>query len=213
MKTRLVILFFLLANICFAQFQTDLGSKYVGGNFSFNSTKMNHITQSSKTNSYTLAPYFGYFPKDNTAIGIQFFFTNSKTDNAAINNGNVVGTDLTHQNITGISPFIRQYVPIGPKFLFFSQLNAYSGFGTAKTTSLSGTTSQNTELDISQFGASISPGFTYFASKKIALEFSFNLINYNKYRFKSGDIEIQTNDSFSFKFGEFTPAMGASFYF
>lgn len=213
MKFRLILMLSLLARFSFAQYQTDEGQKILGGQIAINTSTIENDSQKTVNNVYTISPYVGYFPNNNLAIGLQLIYTSSLNDSRNLNNGTEVDLSKTKQNMMGLSPFIRYYVPVGPKMKFYGQVNAYNGFGTAVTDYSSQTSGYTSDLDVSQFGVSVTPGFTFFVTSKLGIDASFNLMNYNKYRFKSGDLEIQNNDSFSFKVGDLVPNFGATFFF
>lgn len=185
----------------------------VGGSIGITNTSVENIEYNSVSKSLSISPFFSYFPNDNLSIGMYFIFSSTENSRTNILNGSVSDSNKNTQQMVGLAPFIRYYMPMSPKFKFFGQLNVFNGFGTSKTDFSSSQQGVSGTIDIRQFGAAILPGFSFFANKNIGLECSFNAISYNKYKFNVGDMEIQNNDSFNFSLGDFNPNIGISYSF
>ncbi len=213
MKFKLVLIALLFTKICHGQQQLDKGAKILGGSIGINNSSIENFDYNSTTKSLNISPYFGYFPNDNLAIGMYLIFSSSENSRTNLINSTPADWNETTQQMIGFAPFVRYYMPISAKFKFFGQLNAYNGFGKSESKFSSVNQGISGKLDIRQFGVAVLPGFAFFATKKLALEGSFNVINYNKYRFYLGDTEIQNNDNFNFTFGDLNPNIGLSYSF
>lgn len=65
-------------------------------------------------------------------------------------------------------------------------------------------------------GVALSPGFAYFPSSRIGLEFSLNGVSYNNYTVEDSDgneLKGYGSEDFSIGTNFFTPRLGIQFYF
>lgn len=213
MKYKLLFFSLLVSNFCFGQYDVDKGAKIIGGKIGYNRTNTNNFDYTSLNTSHEISPFIAYFPQDRLAIGLHIIFsgtTEKRTNlvNAVPNNWNE-----TQQQMVGLSPFIRYYIPIGPKLYFYGQFNAYNGFGTSETNFSNPSFGNSGKLDIRQFGIAVIPGFSFAATNRLKIGVSINMLNYNRYKFYLGDTLIQKYDNANFGFGDISPTVGISVNF
>ena len=170
MKHILLFYFFCLIHIS-SYAQTEKGKRIVGGQFSFYGRKLSYqdSLRSSKTTgtSITIAPNFGYFIKDNFAIGItgKFGLSSQNYNNSQYPNiGKVISINY------GLGGFARYYKKINDKFSFFIDANILYAYYAG-----------NTKMDYhsNSFYAIVYPGLVYFPSPRLGIEASFGSFNYN----------------------------------
>lgn len=125
------------------------------------------------TNDFTFAARGGYFLMDNLAVGLGLGYNLSTT---TLDFDNTVEKDQT--GITNIGLFARYYVPYSDNFAVFAELLVESGFGKVTSTTTTGNNTNTSERSINALGAGISPGFTYFFHKNIALDLNYGFLGY-----------------------------------
>ena len=147
MKHVLIFTFF-TALMSFSAFaQTEQSAKFIGGTFQISITS-NEVSDNT-TSSFVFNPQFGYFLKDQWAVG-------SGLGLSVNSNGD---TDV----FFSISPFTRYYFPVVEgTFFIFGEAGFTVGFGD----------------EYSSFGLSAEPGFAFFPSERWAVELGFNLLSF-----------------------------------
>lgn len=196
----------LLAGVAFtSQAQTDKGDFILGGNVSFNSIKSD-ASGANSAYDFTILPNVGYFVSDNIAIGTGIGYQASRLDEAS---------EFGKTEAFVIAPFGRYYTPVSNNFKFFGQLSVPMAFGNVKAIDENLDTGSKTGSSTA-IGVALSPGFAYFPSNNIGLEFSINGLSYVNYSVEDGDgndIKGAGFDSFSFGADFFAPSLGVHFYF
>ncbi len=213
MKLTFLLLFsFVVISTCSAQIPS--GTLFVGGSASFssNSSKNNQnpdITYKTKSTSLNFNPKVGYFITDNIALGIGINFYNSKS--------RFEDYDLTEQirnknNSIGINPFGRYYKLLSEKVGFFGQF-------TLSYTKGRGESNGNIHQKNSSFGASLAPGFVFFATPKIGIETTIGNIGYFHYKNENYS-PVQNNPTQDYNSSQFAANIeannvfvGINFYF
>lgn len=199
MKNTFFIFLFILSSISgFAQ--TDKGKVMLGGNTSYFYNKTNYSSSQA-----TIIPSFGYFIKNNLAIGSDFTYTRYKNlynSNNGINNYNI-------SNGIGVSPFIRYYKFIENKLAFFGQANIGAMHSHSHYTENTSNPTSNTIAG----NINLKPGLVYFISPKIGVELTFGGISYfyNHISFDNNSPEINSQN-FNFNLGLRSLAIGAYIY-
>lgn len=176
-----------------AKAQTSTGNMMLGGSISITST--NYKTSNDNDNSgFGLAPSFGYFIKDNFAIGAS----------VSLNSGRFgTGPNESKTFGFGVGPFVRLY-----KFTSSDQF-AFFGQGGISINS-SRTESGNLVTDrVSSVAFSVSPGFAYFFNEHWAGEFAFSLLSVT-----SANHDNNGSDRTSVNFGlnSFNPSVGIRYH-
>lgn len=185
----------LLLSACFisllASAQTEETSKFINGAF-----RISVISSGENIHTgFQIAPGFGYFIKDNIALGGSLGVVKTFSGGA--------GDGLTSVHFT---PFIRRYWPIVENKFFFSisgQLNLFWG-QTASAGNIDFTSTDN----VFSTGIVLSPGFTYFPSPQWALDFNFNGLSLLFFGIGEGG-----STGFSLGTETFSPTIGMSYYF
>ncbi|WP_256012276.1 outer membrane beta-barrel protein [Desertivirga xinjiangensis] len=203
---KLVLSIALLSAFAFAgQAQTEKGKIIVGGTASYTSSKSDADGAKAAEN-LSLVPNIGYFVANNIAVGTGVGYNYSKLDHAS---------SFGQNEAFVVSPFGRYYVDLGEKFKFFGQASVPMAFGTVKATDASGDTGAKTGTSTS-IGVAVSPGFAYFPTKKIGIEFAFQGASYESYKVKDGndnDLEGEGRETFAIGTSFFTPKIGVQFHF
>lgn len=196
----------LLGGVIFtSQAQTDKGQFIVGGNIHY-STSKSDADNAKASHSFSIVPNVGYFVDNNIAVGTGIGYQSAKSSNP--------GTYGKSEAFV-ISPFGRYYVPIADKFQFFGQLSVPMAFGTTKATDADLKVGDKTGSSTS-IGVALSPGFAYYPSKKIGIEFALNGASYNHYTLENADgdkIKGQGSEAFSIGTDFFSPSIGIQFHF
>jgi outer membrane protein W len=158
--------------------QIEKGKFLIGGALNFNrsnSTSKSYIislnnSRETETKNGGIKVDFGYFIKENLAVGIKGGYNKSHIDEK-----NNLGSAITNeQNAQAFNagPFLRYYIPITTRF-YFSLLGEMT-ISTGKNFS---STTNNMELEetnakVNSFTVLGMPSISYFFTKRIALELS-----------------------------------------
>lgn len=202
MKKLLLSLVAVSALAFSTQAQTQKGQFIVGGNVAFDTNKSDADGAKSNT-SFRIVPSVGYFVSDNIAVGTGVGYSYDKTVNRFENQAFVV------------SPFGRYYANLSESFKFFGQLSVPMEFGTVKSVDAEGKVGDKLGSS-TNIGVALSPGFAFFPTKRIGIEFGVNGLSYNNYRLEdaNGDkIKGAGSDSFSLGANFFKPNLGIQFHF
>jgi len=188
-----------------ANAQTEKGKWILGGTASYQSVKSDADGAKAAQN-LSVVPNVGYFVNDNFALGTGVGYNYSKIGSAS----------ATGQNESFVvSPFGRYYVDLSDQFKFFGQASVPLAFGTVKATDANGDTGAKAGSSTS-VGVALSPGFAYFPTKKIGVEFAFSGLSYNSYKVEDGsgnDLKGAGSESFAIGTSFFTPQIGIQFHF
>lgn len=226
MKSKLLIMGVLCAIAFTANAQTEKGRSFINGAIGFSSNKNESNStgfspSDQKSTTFFVVPRFGYFVANNLVVGLGLGYTQNKNTSSSytINSSNIVfyKQKAVQRNLS-VGPFLRKYVDIVDKFKFFAQVNAGVGLGKAENEVVYNAQSygtSNTSNKFTSYNAALSPGFAFFPSKRWAIEFSFTLLGYNKSKPKDGseDVDLITNESFTFATSSFNPSIGFNFHF
>jgi len=203
---KLILSMALLGGVIFSsQAQTEQGKFIVGGNVSYSTSKSDAAGAKSSHN-FSIVPNVGYFVSDNIAVGTGIGYESNKLDRAS---------EVGKSEAFVVSPFGRYYVPVADKFKFFGQLSVPMAFGNTKETDEQLKVGDKTGSSTS-IGVALAPGFAYFPSSKIGIEFALNGVSYNHYRLEDrdgNDIKGSGSDDFSIGTNFFSPRIGIQFYF
>lgn len=196
----------LLSAIAFtSQAQTEKGKFIVGGNVSYSTLKTD-ADNAKASHNFSIVPNVGYFVSDNIAVGTGIGYQTSKASQAS---------NVGKQEAFVIAPFGRHYTPVAEKFKFFSQLSVPMAFGTAKATDADLKVGDKTGSTTS-IGVALSPGFAFYPTSKIGIEFALKGIAYNNFKVEDADgnkVKGSGNDSFAIGTDFFAPQIGIQFHF
>jgi hypothetical protein len=203
---KVILSIALLSGVAFtSQAQTEKGKFIVGGNASY-STFKSDADNAKASHNFSIVPNLGYFVSDNIAIGTGIGYQSSKASAAS---------PIGKQEAFVIAPFGRHYTPIAGSFKFFGQLSVPMAFGTTKATDADLKVGDKNGNSTS-IGVALSPGFAFYPSSKIGIEFAFNGISYINESFEdaNGDkIKGKGGDSFAIGTNFFAPKIGIQFHF
>lgn len=177
-----------------ANAQTEKGKTILGGTVGYDYANVKDADGS--TQSFSILPNVGVFVSDNIAVGLGFGYAGSVNDN---------GTDKAKLGAFSAAPFARLYKGDGD-FKFFGQLSVPMAWGNSK---LNDTKIANTE----RYGVEVSPGFAYFPTDKIGIEFSVRGLYYQNTTEKPETGSNVSRNSFGLDASSFAPKIGIQFYF
>ena len=188
----IIIAVFTLVN---ANSQTEKGKMILGGLFSISgysnsSYETTTLSSTYKYFNFQVSPNFGYFIKDNLAIGtnLNFQITNTYYDYPNMILGNNYQSRINSMNY-GIGVFARYYKKITGSFSFFINGELNYSYQIQKIEYITG---PGKETDLSNLSFSLSPGVVYFISPKFGMQATFgnltfdNSINLNTSTFTFG---------------------------
>ncbi|MFC3196285.1 porin family protein [Parapedobacter deserti] len=179
-----------------ANAQTEKGKTILGGNVSYDYTKVKDAD--GEAHALGILPSVGFFVSDNFAIGTGIGYSYQENTGSFAFDGNKLG-------VFSVAPFARLYKGDGD-FKFFGQLSVPMGWGTAKD---GDTKIGNTE----QYGAELAPGFAYFPTSKIGIELSVRGLYYQNTTLKPEEGGNVTTNSFGLNANSLAPRIGVQFYF
>ncbi len=203
---KLILSILALSGLTLASYaQTEKGKYILGGTAMYESLK-SKADNAIAAENFAILPNVGYFVSDNFAVGTGFGFSSSKSSFAS-------PTGLNES--LEVSPFGRYYAGLSDQFKFFGQASVPMSFGTVKATDANGDAGAKFGTSTS-IGIALSPGFAYFPTKKVGIEFAFNGISYKSTKIKdANDNENKGAGSENFSFGSsfFSPRIGVQFHF
>lgn len=174
-----------------ANAQTEKGNVILGGNVSYDYSKVKDAD--TETQSFGIQPSVGFFVNDNFAIGTGIGYAYAESG-------------VTTDNSFGVAPFARLYKGDG-NFKFFGQLSVPMAWGTTEEDDVKLGNSAN-------YGVELAPGFAYFPTSKIGIELSVRGLYYQNSSFKpEGSDEKTSVNSFGLNANSFAPRLGVQFYF
>lgn len=177
-----------------ANAQTEKGKTIIGGNVSYDYSKVKDTD--GNVQEFSILPNVGFFVNDNFALGLGFGYAGAQEDD---------GANKTKFGEFAVSPFARLYKGDG-NFKFFGQLSVPMGWGTSKV--------NDTKLGNSErYGVELAPGFAYFPTSKVGIEFSVRGLYYQSSTLKPEVGESVTTSSFGLNANSLAPRLGIQFYF
>jgi outer membrane protein len=194
MKKILVMLAF-VSTAFFVQAQTTSGQMMIGGSLAFSSVNYDN-NNGSDYSSFTLAPSFGYFVKDNFVVGASLSLGNSKSG---------TGAGQTTTSSFGVGPFARFYkFTSSEHFAFFG--HAGLSFGNSKSENGNVITDKSNSISFA-----IAPGFAYFFNEHWAAELS--IAGFRIQNSKSDNFPGNDRTSVTFDVSSFNPSLGLRYHF
>lgn len=174
--------------------------------------------------TFSLSPYFGYFIKDNIAIGARFAYHRTYLDlkNLDLNLGEDFNINLSdlywleHKYEAGA--FLRTYMPIGKSKIFglFNETRLTYGYSTGKNSTGSGTEYDGTFERAHSLQIGIAPGMSAFVTDWSAVEVSVGVMGYNFKWVDQRTNQVETGkrrtSSGNFKINLFSINIGMTFY-
>ncbi|MFB2118903.1 outer membrane beta-barrel protein [Parapedobacter sp. 2B3] len=177
-----------------ANAQTEKGKTILGGTVSYDYSNVKDVDGNDQ--SFSIIPSVGVFVNDNVAVGLGIGYAWGQDDN---------GTTKTQAGEFSAAPFARLYKGDG-NFKFFGQVSVPMGWGTTKADG-------DKTGSSARYGVEVAPGFAFFPTEKIGIEFSVRGLYYQNATWKpegGGDV---TSNSFGLDASSFAPRIGLQFYF
>jgi len=189
--------------------QISSGTTLLSGSLNFSSTNYrlnSNDDQTVKNNNFAFTPKAGYFVSDNLVIGAGLGLNTAKQKNFTTIYSKVFGYS--------IGPFVRYYKFLGEKTALFG--DAAINYAHNKAKALDSNQEFVPAYINENISASITPGFTYFASSRIGLEISLGYLGYTKTlterNMNTADYYKNTNSGFVKYYGLANSALGVNFY-
>lgn len=193
-KKSMVVLMLLMTASFGVHAQTSQGSISIGGALGFSSYKLENEIESKRT-TFGVMPQIGFFLADGIELGVIGQF--SVEDDEGI-----FGDSKT--TTTAVGPFFKYYMfTSNEKFAF--TLGASALFGFSKESPEVGD-----DVKGSEFSLAVSPGFSYFFTNRLGLDFQLAGISFNSYKpDKDGDIK---ETEFVFGLASLSPSLGFRYF-
>lgn len=158
-------------------------SEHEDDNFKF------FILDDVKSLGYTfkISPFFGYFFRDNIAVGGRFTYNRSYTDlgNLSLSLDEDLSFEIKDalylEHTFSGSLFLRTYMPIGNSKIFglFNEARCTYGYGQGKNSTGTGNELSGTYQTINNLQIGFSPGLSAFVTNYAALEVSVGVLGFN----------------------------------
>ncbi len=208
MKTPIVTLIFcLLTSAVMAQ--TTQGTISLGGSIGVSNSSQEDEDEfgegESKSSTLIFSPDIGYFLADGMELGLDISFSTRKSKFVPDDGDTQDGTTF---NNTALGPYFKYYMFTSNEDFAFT-LNASLLFGFSKISAPEGDDLKGKNVQFT-----ISPGFTYFFTDKIGLDFELQGIGYRKADPNTdSDVENDKTSTFIFGVSSFSPSLGFKYYF
>lgn len=177
--------------------------------------------------SFKVSPFFGYFIRDNVAIGGRFTYNRSYTDlgNISLDLDEDINFDISDMEYLehefSATGFVRTYMPIGNSKIFalFNEARLTYGYAQGKNSSgemgTEGYTGTYQKINSVQIG--ICPGLTAFVTNFAAVEVSVGVLGFDMKWIDQVTNQVEyssrRNTSADFKIDIFSINLGMNFYF
>ena len=164
-----------------AEAQFEKGTKHWGATISLGGSLQTHKAGddygTAKFNDHSLSPaiQFGKFTRDNTMLGLRFspYFNFNKRSREDTNSDYEANDN--YMSFT-LSPFIRRYKSLNPKWALFLQPGLNFSYIRSASKSANG---EKDHDDGFAAGAYILPGIVYRVTPRFALEADVNVLSFN----------------------------------
>jgi outer membrane protein len=190
---KILIAFTFVSLSFFAKAQTTSGQMMLGGTVAISSVSSDNA--GSDYSSFTLAPSFGYFVKDNFVVGLSVSTSSAKSG---------TGVGQSKSSSFGVGPFARLYkFTSNEQFAFFA--NAGLSFGGSRNESGGFETRTNT------ITFAVAPGFAYFFNEHWAAELAIAGLRIQNS--KNPDANGGGTTSVTFDVSSLIPNVGIRYHF
>ena len=173
--------------------------------------------------SFSVSPYFGYFFRDNLAVGARFAYHRSYMDlgNVDINLGgleiNLNEVYYLEHKFVG-SAFFRSYMAIGNSKVFglFNEVRLSYGYGQGKNSTGKDADYDGTYQTVQNIKLGIAPGLTAFITNTASVEVSIGVMGFD-FKWidqKTNQVEVGKRrvSSGNFKINLFSINLGMTLY-
>lgn len=207
------------------------GQWMIGTTFSYSEHEDNNykflVLENIESTGYTfkVSPFFGYFFRDNVAIGGRFAYNRSFTDlgNLSLDLDEDIDFDISNmkylEHTFSATGFIRTYMPIGSSKVFglFNEARVTYGYGQGKNSTGVDADYSGTYQTINSLQIGMTPGLTAFITNFAAVEVSVGVLGFDVKWVDQVTDQIETgsrrNSSANFKIDLFSINLGMNFYF
>lgn len=177
--------------------------------------------------SFKVSPFFGYFIKDNVAVGGRFSYKRSYTDlgNLSLDLGEDLDFSLSDvkylEHEFSTTGFVRTYLPIGRSKVFglFNEARITYGYSQGKNTSGEMNTEDytGTYQTVNKLQIGMCPGLTAFITNFAAVEVSVDVLGFDIKWIDQVTNQVETgsrrSSSANFKIDLFSINLGINCYF
>lgn len=191
MKKILLVLIALFTIVtCYSQ--TEKGKKFIGGQLNLSNNTYSYLDTLYKSNrnsfGFQIVPNFGYFIKDNFAIGVNVNFGVSNTTQNQEQQYLPTKTTSKSNSISyGGGGFARYYKKITDNFFFFANGEVSYIYQTQKFVYSNNDPNYvyptsdpaNQEVQTNSISFDVNPGLVYFVTPKLGIQTTFGDIYYN----------------------------------
>jgi len=217
MKPKLIVMALLCVFSWRSYAQTEKGAGLAGISAGFGTSKQEIKT--TAINSFTLTPRGGYFIKTNLAIGLEiplslYDLRSESYTKWDEEEGGYEDVSGIKEFSFGISPFIRKYVDVRPRFRFYAQANLLLQINTFNRVDEQGYLIR-TDVRAKGFGASLTPGFSYLVAVDTSIEFSFPILTFFHQNYYASEslYNFDRKNNLRFPLENFTPTFSLNFHF
>lgn len=198
MKKKSIPMLMLLSLIsCSLYAQTNQGNFSVGGSIGFTSYKDEDNEGDYKQTSFGVMPQLGYFIADGMEVGLLGTLQTSKVE--------YDGEDGMKGTNFAVGPYFKYYMfSSNENFAFTLQASALFG-GTKQEPPV------GDAVKGSQFAVALSPGFSYFFTPRLGLDFQLAGISFVSEK-PNKDLDDKET-TFTFGIESFSPSLGFRYFF
>ncbi|QLE00253.1 outer membrane beta-barrel protein [Galbibacter sp. BG1] len=189
------------------------GTWFTGGSISINFINSdahygnNGIPENGESEriEFSVSPRLGYAIAKNWTLGMELGYSYGRTKSKNFENEVLVRESRFTGNSFGVNPFVRRYIGLGKKLMFFFQTDLAYSYGESKAEelfdedSIDNPTFLNSYDYRNVFFVGIKPGLNYFLNEHWALESTVGRAGY-EYRKSSNDNSPRNIDSESNRF-------------
>lgn len=201
-KTHLLLTALLIAGTIFAQddkLTITKGTLVLGGSGQISSEKTTSdsdffSSEEMKSTRTIFSLDLGVAIADNFVLGGNLGYGHTKTPDIEF-------------NLTGIGMFVERYLGVGEKTAFHLRVDGAYAFGESPDNPFFSTS----KSDLNSFAFSLSPGFSFFISNKIALRATIAALTYTTLKRENSSDETTVN-SFDFNYDLSNVTVGINFY-
>jgi len=213
MKKTILVLLTMFA-ITASYSQTEQGKMFTGGQISFLGNSETQFDSLYKyrynSNGIIITPQFGYFLKDNFAIGANILLQYSNIKRTDEKSNVISNTNKSIKFGYGIGGFVRYYSEITEKFKFFFNGGIDYQYSKEKQTQTSNLF--NRDYETNHLTLYFSPGLVYFITPKLGIQSTFGNL-YFMHSVEKNKVVTYNNNNYGLNINSSSITFGFSYYF
>src|ERR1035437_725432 len=169
---KLILILVAVCTMLTAYSQTEKGKHSIGGSIIFSSSSTHNSSPDSKSLDFSIDPEYGFFIKDNLAIGVDL--------NIGYHNESF-GNYKNKSNTYGLGIFANKYFNIAEKLKLNIKGNLAYNYQTIDDTNsdITGTSFITTTTKNNTITLNFTPGLVYFATPKLGIQAGFGDIYFS----------------------------------